>query len=133
MSDEYNIVELPALNQLKNLGWTITDPKDLIPETSKERQSFKQVILKRVLSNSIKKLNPWIDDDNLKKVIREIMNISNLGLIEANQKIYNLITKYFSIEQDLGKGKKVKLLKSLILKILTTIILLQVINLKFQV
>ena len=34
------------------------------------------------------------------------MNISNLGLIEANQKIYNLITKYFSIEQDLGKEKK---------------------------
>ena len=36
MSDEYNIVELPALNQLKNLGWTIIDPKDLIPETSKK-------------------------------------------------------------------------------------------------
>ena len=105
-NDEFNKVELPAINQLKKLNWKYIEGIKLSPDESDERKSFKQIILKSKLSHSIKKINSWINEDNLKKVVREFVQITNLNLMEANQKVYEKLTKYLSVEQDLGEGRK---------------------------
>ena len=43
--DEFLKVELPAIEQLQQLGWTYIDGKELSPENSDERGSFKDVVL----------------------------------------------------------------------------------------
>ena len=60
-NDEYDKVELPALNQLQSLGWVYVEGSALSPEESEERKSFKDVVLEKRLSRSIKQINSWIN------------------------------------------------------------------------
>ena len=85
-NDEFNKVELPAIEQLKKLNWQYIEGSKLSPDEYNERKSFKHVVLKNKLSKSIKKINPWISDENIKTVIKEFTQITNLSLMEANQK-----------------------------------------------
>ena len=71
-SDEFDKVELPALEQLQALGWSYVDGAKLAPDTSDERTSFKDAVLENRLNDSIKRLNPWISDQNLGKVVRDL-------------------------------------------------------------
>ena len=68
---ELEKVELPAIVQLQSLGWTYIEGKKLSPDESDERQSYKDTVLKKRLSASLKKINPWISEDNLRHVVRE--------------------------------------------------------------
>ena len=105
-NDELNKVELPALEQLKSLGWIYVEGEKLSPDESDERSSFKDVILEKRLKKSIKKINPWINEDNLRKVISDLTRSQFTNLIEANQSIWNTLTQYTSVMQDLGKGNR---------------------------
>ena len=78
---------------------------DLSRNPYQPRQLFNETKLEE-LSQSIKKINPWISDDNLRIILREFVQITNLNLMEANQKVYEKITKYLSVEQDLGEERK---------------------------
>ena len=56
-NDELNKVELPAIEQLQKLDWKYIEGVKLSPDESDERKSFKHVVLKKKLSQSIKKIN----------------------------------------------------------------------------
>ena len=105
-NDEFIKVELPTIEQLKKLNWQYIEGSKLSPDESNERKSFKHVVLKNKLSKSIKKINQWISDENIKIVVQEFTQISNMNLMEANQKIYEKLTKYISVEQNLGEERK---------------------------
>ncbi len=105
-SDEYDKVELPALEQLQSLDWIYIDGSKLSPEESDERNSYKEVVLEKRLSQALKRINPWINDENLRKVIRDLTKAQFTNLIEANQSIWNTLTQYVSVIQDLGQGNK---------------------------
>ena len=77
-NDEFIKVELPAIEQLKKLNWKYIEGSKLSPDESDERKSFKHVVLKNKLSKSIKKINPWISDENIKTVIQEFTQIIKL-------------------------------------------------------
>jgi type I restriction enzyme R subunit len=105
--DEYNKVELPAITQLKQLGWIYIHGDELSPEhRNKERNSFKDVVLEKRLRSGIKRINSWISDENLNKVISELIRIQTTTLQEANQSIYETLIHHLSVTQDLGKGNK---------------------------
>ncbi len=106
LGDEFIYSEKPALDQLQSNGWSYKDGKDLVPETSNLRSSLKEVVLTHNLEAAIKRINPWISDENLRKIIREITVIQTSTLIEANQWFWERLTQYFSVEQDLGKGRR---------------------------
>ncbi len=106
MSDEKEKVEIPAIKQLSELGWSHVAGSTLTPELSKERTSLKDVVLERRLAASIKRVNPWINEDNLAKVVRELNKSTYSSLIEANQSIWTKINQCVSVMQDLGKGNK---------------------------
>jgi type I restriction enzyme R subunit len=103
--DELNKVELPAIEQLKQLGWTSIHGAELTPEAG-ARAYLRDVVLVEQLNAAIKRINPWITDENLKKISREITHPNFAGLMEYNHAIYQTLVNYKSVEQDLGKGRK---------------------------
>ena len=105
-NDEYEKVELPAIEQLKALGWKYIHGSELSPETSPERKYFREVVLESRLQESIKRINPWINDENLRKVTRDILLPKVATLLEANQSIWETLVSYLSVEQDLGHGRR---------------------------
>ena len=104
--DEFNIVEGPALQQLQTLGWEYMDGTLLSPEVSDERDSLKDVVLQKRFTESVQRLNPWISEENLRKVVRDVTMGQYANLVEANQSIWNTINQCVSVQQNLGKGNK---------------------------
>lgn len=101
-NDEEVKVELPAIEQLKQLGW------DYVPGSilAAERGSFRDVVLVQRLEAALHRLNPWISEENLTKVMRELTHPNHAALMEYNQSIYDILVNYLSVEQDLGQGRR---------------------------
>jgi type I restriction enzyme R subunit len=104
--DERQHVELPALAQLQGLGWSHLDGTTLLPGSTDHRFSLKEVVLTPILEQAIQRINPWISADNLRKVMRDVSVIPASTLMEANQWFWERLTHYFSVEQDLGSGRR---------------------------
>jgi len=105
-NDERQQVELPALEQLQQLGWSHLDGTTLVPGSSNHRSSLKEVVLTPNLEQAIQRLNPWISHDNLRKVVRELTVSQASTLMEANQGLWERLTHTFSVEQDRGQGRR---------------------------
>ena len=104
--DEYDKVEQPALAQFQQLGWQYIHGSKLSPETSDERGAYREVILFGRLAAAVQRINPWISEENLRKVVREITHPNYATLMEANLGLWRLLVQYQTVEQDLGKGRK---------------------------
>lgn len=100
--NEKHLVENRLIQQLKEMGYEHLHG----PSLDAERESAREVVLKERLSQAIKRLNPWLNDTNLNKIIRFITHIEATSLMEANEKFYSMLVNYISIQQDLGKGRK---------------------------
>jgi len=112
--DEVEKVEQPAIDQLIKLGWNYLPGSILAPastcqqaaERNSARDYYRDVVLAIRLEAALRKLNPWISEENLRKVMREITHPNHAALMEYNHGIYQLLVNYLSVEQDLGKGRK---------------------------
>ncbi len=109
--DELDKVELPAIAQLQQLGWTYIHGAELNPDSlhvegSGARAYLRDVVLVNHLDAAIKCINPWISAENLRKVSRELTHPVYAGLMEYNHAFYSTLVNYQSVEQDLGKGRK---------------------------
>ncbi|WP_339677933.1 type I restriction endonuclease subunit R [uncultured Zhongshania sp.] len=110
--DELDKVEQPAIDQLVKLGWTYVSGAELSPGflladgSSTERARINEVVLVSRLEVAMRNLNPWISEENLRKVMREITHPQHVGLMEYNHSLYQMLVNYLSVEQDLGKGRK---------------------------
>ncbi|QZA76378.1 hypothetical protein K4H28_08435 [Deefgea tanakiae] len=105
-NDEFDKVELPALEQLQALGWIYLNGNDFAPTPNGEREYWREVVLEKRLRAAILRINPWISDENLRKVMREITHPVTVTLMEANQKLWQTLVHYQSVEQDLGYGRR---------------------------
>ena len=110
LGNEETLVELPAIQYIKEkLGYEFIPGDQLTPEQG-ERDSMTEVILVKRLERSLKRLNPWMDESNINKAVRLLTRPENLGtnLLEINEKIYDvLVNLTFALEQDLdGSGQK---------------------------
>jgi len=100
--NELHLVEDPAIALLQSLGYTYVAPEIL----EAERDSLKEVVLTKRLRSALKKLNPWLSDDNLSKAVRAVTTVPATSLIEASEKLHTTLTMGVALEQDLGGGKK---------------------------
>lgn len=91
---EYLYSELPAIELFKKLGFNYFDGS--IADT---RESINEVILEDRLRQSLLKINPWLRDNTLEKVVRKLKNIQASTLMEANQIVFDFITKKDSITE----------------------------------
>ncbi len=82
---EYLQSELPAIELFKKLGYEYFDAKGEMYE----------VVLEERLTSSLKKINPWLNENNLQKVVRKLLASSTMGssLMEINSEIHKLITR----------------------------------------
>ena len=80
---EYSQSELPAIELFKKLGYDYFDAKGQMYE----------VVLEDRLTDSLKKINPWLSDNNLQKVIRKVLAVDGSSLMEINSEIHQLITR----------------------------------------
>ncbi|MFD2726275.1 type I restriction endonuclease subunit R [Hyunsoonleella rubra] len=94
-SPEYIHCELPAIKLFQQLGYQYFDAS-----IQDERTDITEVLLKDRLLTSIKKLNPWINDNNLNKAYTALTTVNGASLMEINQKIWELIRGgTFSVKQ----------------------------------
>jgi type I restriction enzyme R subunit len=100
--NEEGLSETPAIKHLERLGYTYVGPDTLEPE----RESLKDGVVAKRLARALKKLNPWLSDDNLHKAVRAVTGVQAATLLEASEKVYTTLTYGVALEQDLGYGKK---------------------------
>ncbi|HYG64345.1 MAG TPA: hypothetical protein VEL74_17335 [Thermoanaerobaculia bacterium] len=64
--NETGLSEEPAIQVLQTLRWDYVPPEVL----DAERGSPRETVLERRLARSLRRLNPWLSDDNVHKVLR---------------------------------------------------------------
>jgi type I restriction enzyme R subunit len=100
--NEASLSEHPAIWQLVAFGYSFIAAETL----EAERESLKEVVLTQRLAKGLKKLNPWLSDDNVHKAVSAVTGVQATSLIEASQEVYTTLTLGKSFEQDRGEGKK---------------------------
>ncbi|MBU3190744.1 type I restriction endonuclease subunit R [Clostridium bowmanii] len=110
LGNEETLVELPSIKYLiDNLKYVFIHGKELIPERG-ERDSLTEVILVKRFGKALKRLNPWMDEENINKTIRYLSRPENLGasLLEINEKLYDAIVDLnYTVDKDIyGNGQK---------------------------
>lgn len=100
--NENSLSEAPAIAHLRRLGWTYVPPETL----EAERESLTHVISTPRLTRALKRLNPWISDDNTRKAVRAITAVPSTSLLEASERLHTSLTYGIALEQDLGQGTR---------------------------
>lgn len=95
--NEKEYVEEPILRQLERLGWRIIRGDKYDPSVSL-RESFKEVVIESELRESLKRINDWLEDDQITEIVREITTPDATSLIKANQEILELLLENTSRE-----------------------------------
>lgn len=80
--------QFPAIELMRSLGWGYVAPEDLLAE----RAGIQENVLLRRLEEAIRRVNPEIPDDAVKQMLDKMGNVSAPSLLEANEKVHNLVT-----------------------------------------
>jgi type I restriction enzyme R subunit len=122
--DEEHYVENSFLDHLQRIAWKVFRQNKDNPEDVKEitefnsngepvygdsvkfRESFREVILENELKASIKRINPWIEDDQINEVVRRITTPQANSLLEANKEIHDLLLENTSVSENRKTGEK---------------------------
>jgi len=84
---EYIQSELPAIQLFQALGY-----KSLDGSTQDERTSISEVILESRLKDAIKRINPWLNKNNINNAFKEITSVLATSTMEANERIHKLLS-----------------------------------------
>lgn len=99
---EYEKVEKPFIEELVEYGYTHFTGAQLDDERQKNH-----MILEKRFRTAIKRLNPWISEGNIDKIVHKFTAVTTTDLWETNHKIFDwLFGEGVTVEQDLGGGKK---------------------------
>ncbi|MCL6479227.1 MAG: DEAD/DEAH box helicase family protein [Peptococcaceae bacterium] len=111
---EYELVEKPFIEQLVKMGWDYLEGDIDVPELT-ERENFHQVLLLPRLREALRRINldddgkPWLDDARIDTMIRRLENLGPLQLMEANERVTELLLKGTEVEGlpdwDGGRGQ----------------------------
>jgi len=85
-SPEYIHSELPAIQLFQQMGYQYFNAS-----LKDERTDITEVLLKDRLLSAIKRINPWINDNNLNKAYTVLTSVNGASLMEINQKVWELI------------------------------------------
>lgn len=106
--DERNHVEEPFLDQLQGLGWEIIDltGKTQTPADT-FRETFTEVAILPILRERLKVINPWLDDDQVEQVVKQLTaNFPGTGLIENNKHVLQLLLENTSVSENRQTGEQ---------------------------
>lgn len=105
--DERNHVEKPLLNQLHSLDWEIFDLDKKQHPSDSYRQSFTEVVMLPILRERLKIINPWLEDDQVGEVIKQLTaSFPGADLIKNNRHVFSLLLENTSISENRQTGDK---------------------------
>jgi len=110
-STEKHLSQIPALQVLMNLGYTLLTPKEALIYRDNKTSN---VILETVLRKQLKAMNRittkgkdyHFSEANIQEAIQKLKNVNYDGLQKTNETIYNLITLGTSMEQTIDGNTK---------------------------
>ena len=103
-------VEEPLLQQLEGLGWNIIRAKGIgegvqYPEDT-FRNDFTEVIIRPKLAEALKKINPFLQPDQINEAIRILSTHTSGTLLENNQNVLQKLLENTSVtENRISKAK----------------------------
>ena len=106
--DERNHVEKPLLDQLMGLGWEVIDLTEMkqIP-ASTHRESFTNVVMLPVLKEQLQVINPWLEDDQIEEVIKQLTeSFPSTGLLENNKHVFQFLLENTSVTENHQSGER---------------------------
>ena len=98
LNEDY-LVEQPAINWLKGVGYSYIHGSELSPDSG-ERESYRDVILKKRFINSVKRINPWIDDKIAEEVYKKISDIPHPDFVIKSKIFYDYLTQGVKVVAD---------------------------------
>lgn len=105
---ELQYVETPLMDQLKRLGWTVKQLSDNEKHDPKNsyRESFREVVIVSRLRTALKRLNPWLEDNQIEDLCNQVQTYPHpmKNLLENNEEVYDMITEGLSAD-DLHTGE----------------------------
>ena len=104
--DEKQHVEEPLLAQLENSGWTVLRLEQKQEPQESFRQNFSQIALLPKLEEALRKINPFLHEDQVSEVSRRITTFPTRNLIENNKQVlqYLLENTTVSVNHDTGEA-----------------------------
>ncbi|MFN7066016.1 MAG: type I restriction endonuclease subunit R, partial [Aquificaceae bacterium] len=104
---EYNLVEKPAIEWLKSLGYNYIPGFELSPENG-ERDFYRQVILKQRFITTIKRINPSISDAIAEQVYRKITELDHPDFTMKGKMFYEMLINGVKVTtREKGKDKTI--------------------------
>jgi type I restriction enzyme R subunit len=106
----------PALNIIKKLGWKYIAPD----QTEQERGGIlSNVILEKILEEQLHRINAFeykgseykFSNSNIQAAINTLKNVSDEGLVQTNEKVYDLLTLGRSFTETIQGDQKAFTLK----------------------
>jgi len=107
--DEKNHVEEPFLRQLETipgLHWQVLRLDNYQAPTETQRTDFTQVIMSDDLAKALKKINPWLEADQVQEVIDKVTRFEGDNLLQNNQQALELLLKGTSVGENRSTGEK---------------------------
>ncbi len=100
-------VEEPFLRQLERLGWTILRGEEAgkYDPAITYRESFGEVIIEKQLREALLKINPWLEENQLPEIIRELTVPAKNSLLEANKEILEKLLENTSAENKVSGNR----------------------------
>ncbi|MEO0162170.1 MAG: type I restriction endonuclease subunit R [candidate division WOR-3 bacterium] len=109
LTEDY-MVEQPAIEWFKEIGYSYIHGSDLIPD-NEERESYRDVILKKRFLSAIKKINPWLDDRKSEEVYKKVKDLDHPDFIMKGKIFYELLTNGVRITFKEEKEEKTRIVK----------------------
>jgi type I restriction enzyme R subunit len=99
---ENYMVERPAINWLKELQYSHIHGSELSPENA-ERESYRDIVLKKRFVSAVKKLNPWLTDEQLEEVYKKVTDIDHPDDLMKSKMFYDMLTNGVKIVVNAGR------------------------------
>lgn len=109
LTEDY-LVEQPAINWVKELGYSYIHGSELSPENG-ERQSYRHVILKKRFITSIKRINLWLTDKLAEDVYKKVIELEHPDFLIKGKIFYELLTNGVKLTFKEGGEEKTRIVK----------------------
>ncbi len=109
LTEEY-MVENHAISILKNLDYSYIHGSDLTPHDG-ERESYRDVILKKRFISAIKRINPWLSDEMAEKVYQLVSNIDHPDPVMRGKMFYDMLISGVKLTFKEGNEEKTRLVR----------------------
>ena len=106
--DERNHVEKPLLDQLVGLGWEVIDLTNMKQTPADtHRENYAVVVMLPVLSEQLKVINPWLEDDQVEEVVKQLTaNFPSNALLDNNKHLFQLLMENTSVSENRHSGER---------------------------